>query len=240
MKGGGIMTWKTIIFSVFALLLVPTMSFGSPITVSSYSYVISLGFMSDTQNYTYTGNGLGPLIERSFPFPDDYFFSGEVVKAWVSPFNIYVQTYNLEDHAAYAGASGEWNFIPNSNRISLDIAGSSIVSFGGSGGSFDFSYSLLDTTDNHLLASDSLYFNPPYPDINNPVNPVEDWYTEGFVFDVLQNRNYRLTLGAGTESWDGTRGGISATVQPVPEPSTMLLLGAGLIGLWGFRKKFKK
>ncbi|MBW2011562.1 MAG: PEP-CTERM sorting domain-containing protein [Deltaproteobacteria bacterium] len=31
-----------------------------------------------------------------------------------------------------------------------------------------------------------------------------------------------------------------ADTVPVPEPSTMLLVATGLIGLVGFRKKFKK
>ena len=37
--------------------------------------------------------------------------------------------------------------------------------------------------------------------------------------------------------WDITSAG---ETSPVPEPTTMLLLGIGLLGLGGFRKKFKK
>jgi len=37
-----------------------------------------------------------------------------------------------------------------------------------------------------------------------------------------------------------TEPNVPPTGTPVPEPSTMLLLGSGLLGLWGFRRKFKK
>lgn len=58
---------------------------------------------------------------------------------------------------------------------------------------------------------------------NNDVSTTYDFTTE------LNRRNH---IGFG--------GMANQYLQPIPEPTTMLLFGSGLIGLAGFRRKFKK
>jgi len=59
--------------------------------------------------------------------------------------------------------------------------------------------------------------------------------------------HFAIYYGTGSTWYGNTQGprineldGYGSATTPVPEPSTMLLLSSGLIGLWGLRRKFKK
>jgi hypothetical protein len=65
-----------------------------------------------------------------------------------------------------------------------------------------------------------------------------DWKWHPFEVQFFHNEPQGSFSGADLLFPDGVTYGTEPA--PVPEPTTLLLLGSGLIGLWGVRKKFKK
>jgi len=182
-----------------------------------------------------------------------YIYDGELVD--VGDVDTYLASATQEEVGGSAGDENELNWI-NTTLFDLGLISSyyTMSDFdksdtdGGAGwlqaysapdvvAPCTFAYNLV-TSDGERLFPD--YFLVKTGNLNEVNAPDYRWFlfenNELLDWAVinLQEQGYSL-LELGRISHVDTVG-----TAPVPEPATMLLLGSGLIGLAGFRKKFKK
>lgn len=128
------------------------------------------------------------------------------------------------DALSDAGSTSTWN---NVGPLAIDFT-SALNAF-----SLDFSSSGAQETLELYDASNNLIDSLLAPNASGFFGVVSD----SSISSVIIRNGYYSQNSRDRFFIDNLQGN---TAAPVPEPATMLLLGSGIVGLAGFRRKFKK
>jgi hypothetical protein len=152
--------------------------------------------------------------------------------------NLVVDLTEWETSAPYNTDPGEGNY--NMYEITLPLSGSDYISSG--------SWSGYNIRDDHPVAASGITYGDTNLE-NGYIGEVHfsgwgdiegDPYGSPYVFDFTVDSSPGIPLyGDFTFGWTTNCANdvLYETVNPVPEPATMLLLGTGLIGLAGIGRK---
>ncbi len=163
---------------------------------------------------------------------------------WFNP-----DTRTATAKAKFAGFAHDFGYIPDTNGngffeeavvpiFSLGGNINMILSSGPSGNLTGGPVNLLWT----LKPSGADLWTSLQSENSDTLDHMVTWLITGGVGNIVGNYviGWEDLNGGGDRDFNDLVVEVTAGPSPVPEPATMLLVGCGLLGLAGFRRKFKK